>query len=144
MSIDADDLIADAHEAMALLETGETARAREILRDVDRRYRGEAFEDEPFTEWADIPREETRAAWLRGARHLALSYAKAGQVGDAEALFTRLLLVDPYDERVHRARVRNLLHAGRHGEARRAFHRWTEAMTEIGASRPDPALVRPF
>lgn len=144
VSIDADDLIADAHEAMALLETGETARAREILRDVDRRYRGEAFEDEPFTEWADIPREETRAAWLRGARHLALSYAKAGQVGDAEALFTRLLLVDPYDERVHRARVRNLLHAGRHGEARRAFHRWTEAMTEIGASRPDPALVRPF
>ena len=54
----------------------------------------------------------------------------------------RLLVVDPYDEQVHRMLVRTLARAGRHGEARRAFRRWREAMRAIDAPLPDPAAVR--
>lgn len=141
VAVDADDLLADADAAFLLLETGEQQRAEEILRDVDRRYTGVAFEDEPDEPWADGLREETRAAHTRCLRHLAMSYARSGRTGDAEALFVRLLMLDPYDERVHRSRVRTLLRAGRHGEARRAFARWAHAMAEIDAPVPDAEML---
>ncbi len=141
VAVDADDLLADADAAFLLLETGEQQRAEEILRDIDRRYMGVAFEDEPYEAWADGLREETRAAHTRCLRHLAMSYARSGRTGDADALFVRLLLLDPYDERVHRSRVRTLVRAGRHGEARRAFERWAQAMVEVDAPAPDPLLL---
>ena len=38
--------------------------------------------------------------------------------------------------------VRTLARAGRHGEARRAFRRWRDAMRAIDAPLPDPAVMR--
>jgi DNA-binding SARP family transcriptional activator len=141
VAVDAVTLVRDAESAAALMDAGEVERAREILADVNDRYRGDAFEDEQSEVWADGAREEVRAAWQRSVRRLAALARRAGRIGDAQALLVRLLTVDPYDERIHELLVRNLLTAGRRGEARRAFERWSAAMLEIGAPAPDVAIL---
>lgn len=153
ISFDADELLDDAEHGAALLAAGQTDAAKTVLTAVDARYHGEAFEDEQAGDWAhegwaqedwsQALREETRAAWLRSLRHLATVATKEGRSNDASATLTRLLGVDPYDERVHRGLVRNLVRAGRHGEARRAFARWAEAMASVDAPAPDPAELHP-
>jgi DNA-binding SARP family transcriptional activator/tetratricopeptide (TPR) repeat protein len=143
VSVDVEHLLDDASHATSLLRSGDRERAHEILTEVDARYRGDAFEDEPYEEWADGLREEARAAWLRSLRHLAELRADAGEHQDATSLLVRMLVADPYDEPAHRALVDVLVRAGRHGEARRAFDRWAGAMRSIAAPLPNPGVLRP-
>ena len=140
VAIDADLLLRDAGEAATLLERGDTERAREVLGHVDTLYRGEAFEDET-EEWADGLREEVRAAWIRSVRRLAALRSREGRGAESLGILVRLLAIDPYDEQVHRRLVTSLIQSGRHGEARRSFDRWHQAMSEIGAPLPDPRLL---
>lgn len=142
VALDADLLLRDAAHATVLLDAGDAERAREVLSHVDALYRGEAFEDE-CDEWADALREETRAAWVRSVRRLATLRARQGRGAEALGIFVRLLSIDPYDEQVHRRLVTSLVRAGRHGEARRAFDRWSRAMAEIDAPEPDPRVIAP-
>ncbi len=144
VSIDVEDLLADAEQGCRLVGEGDVATGTRLLAAVDARYQGEALpeeSDEDDGAWAGVLREETRAAWLRSLRHLATIATQEGRSNDASALLTRLLGVDPYDERVHRGLVRNLVRAGRHGEARRAFDRWVCAMHDVDAPAPDPSLL---
>jgi DNA-binding SARP family transcriptional activator len=141
VTLDAERLLTDAAHAAALLADGRTELAREILGDIDHRYRGHAFEDEPYEDWAVPLREETRGAWLRSLRHLAVLSLREGRVTDACALLVRLLAADPFDERMHRELVKALVRTGRHGEARRAFEHWGKAMSVVDAPRPDPAVL---
>jgi DNA-binding SARP family transcriptional activator len=140
--IDSERLLSEANHASALIESGDTEQAREVLTHVDELYRGEAFEGE-HEEWADGLREEVRAAWVRSMRHLATLLAREGRGHEAIGILARLLTIDPYDEQVHRRLVAGLVRAGRHGEARRAFDRWCKAMQEIDAPPPDPRLINP-
>ncbi len=140
--LDADMLLRDAAHAAALIESGDPERAREVLAHVDELYRGEAFEDES-EEWADGLREEARAAWARSVRRLASLQSRDGRGAEALGIVVRLLAVDPYDEQMHRRLVTGLVRSGRHGEARRAFDRWCQAMQEIDAPLPDPRAVEP-
>ena len=143
VTLDAESLLADAAHASTLLSRGETERAREILNDIDARYGGDAFEDEPYELWAEGLREETRAAWLRSLRHLATLATREGRTTDVCTILVRLLSADPYDERVHRGLVKALVRSGRHGEARRAFDNWSEAMAAVDAPLPDAAVLAP-
>jgi DNA-binding SARP family transcriptional activator len=143
VAVDAETLISDAEAAAALMDDGEEDRAREILADIDRRYVGDALEDETGEEWADGLREEARAAWQRSVRRLAVLARRAGRPGDAQTLLVRLLTADPYDEPAHLQLVRSLMRTGRRGEARRAFARWQQAMADIGAPLPDPRVLGP-
>jgi DNA-binding SARP family transcriptional activator len=140
--VDAEELQRDAAHAAALARAGEPERAREVLVEVDTAYRGDALDDEPYEDWAQGLREETRAAWLRALRQLAGLAAHAGDADQAVAALVRLLAADPYDEPAYRALVGVLTRAGRHGEARRAFDRWSQAMRSIDAPAPDPGLLR--
>ncbi len=140
--LDADLLLRDAAHAAALRESGDAEGEREVLEHVDDLYRGDAFEDES-EDWADGLREEVRAAWVRSVRRLAIVLSRAGRSAEALGLFARLLVIDPYDEAIHRRVVVSLVRSGRHGEARRAFERWCEAMRQIDAPAPDPSTVLP-
>ncbi len=142
VAVDAENLLRDAEHAAELMEAGEVARAAEILASVDEQFRGEAFEEDLYEEWADPLREEVRAAWLRSLRRLATLRARQDRVEDAQGLLVRLLAVDPYDEQVHAMLVGTLSRNGRHGEARRAFERWVEAMRAIEAPPPDARVLR--
>jgi DNA-binding SARP family transcriptional activator len=139
--VDAEELIRDVNHADDLVRTGDPEAARAVLTDVDSAYRGDAFDDEPYEDWADPLRELVRAAWLHGLRRLAALSRAGGDLNQAATCLVRLLAVDPFDDSAHRALVRALAAAGRHGEARRAFDRWTAAMRQIDAPRPDRAVL---
>ncbi len=140
--VDADDLIRDAEHAATLIAEGADDQAEATLAEVDARYTGDAFEDDPYEEWADGLREEARAAWMTSVRQLVSARNRAGRASESPGLLVRLLAADPYDEQSHRLLVRGLTRARRHGEARRAFERWTAAMRAIDAPPPDPDLLR--
>ncbi|MEV4641198.1 BTAD domain-containing putative transcriptional regulator [Actinoplanes sp. NPDC049548] len=138
VSVDAEDLLSDVAYAAAQSAAGHVEAARAALVHADAAYRGEAFEDEPYEDWADGLREQVRAAWLTAVRELARICRRAGDPDQAVMHLVRLLSADPYDEAAHRTLVEALTEAGRHGEARRAFERWTRAMRAIDAPAPAP------
>ncbi|MFB9236318.1 BTAD domain-containing putative transcriptional regulator [Plantactinospora siamensis] len=140
--VDAEDLIRDSELAARLLREGRTGRAREILAEIEGRYAGDAFDDEPYADWAHGLRDEVRAAGLRALRQLATLSVDAGDLDQAVSLLTRLLGADPYDESVHRLLVTALVRGGRHGEARRAFDRWSAAMRAIDVPAPAADVLR--
>lgn len=143
VGLDVEELITEADWGAERLAAGDDAGAREALTTAERLYRGDAFEDEPYEEWAIAIREECRHAWVRTLRHLATLATRSGHRNDAVAYLHRCLAVDPYDERVHEGLVRTLVRSGRHGEARRAFDAWERAMREVDAPAPDPAVLAP-
>ena len=142
VTIDALELLRDAGYATQLAREGELGRARELLAEVDAMYRGDAFDDEPYEEWADALREEVRATWLRALHEFAELSHRTGEAEQAATTLVRLLATDPYDESAHGLLVRVLVGAGRHGEARRAFDRWAQAMRSIDAPIPDEQVLR--
>ncbi|MEN3305488.1 MAG: hypothetical protein V7603_1690 [Micromonosporaceae bacterium] len=142
LAVDAEELLRDAGLAARLLRAGEPEQAREVLVEVDSRYHGDAFDDEPYEDWAQGLREEVRAAWLQGLRQLAELGIRAGDLDQAVTSLVRHCGADPFDEPAHQMLVTVLVRAGRHGEARRAFDRWVRAMRSIDAPPPDRALLR--
>jgi DNA-binding SARP family transcriptional activator len=142
VSVDVEILLRDAAHAAELVRGGHLERAREILAELDAMYRGDAFDDEPYEEWADGLREEARAVRLQALRDLAGISRRTGDPEQAATCLVRLLAADPFDESAHRMLVGLLVAAGRHGEARRAFDRWRTAMCSIDAPEPDPAVLR--
>ena len=136
VTVDAEDLLRDSAHGVALSRAGDTDRARELLAEVDDAYAGDAFDDEPYEDWADGLREQARAGWLRAVRELAELSRSAGECDQAATCLVRLLAADAYDESAHRALVDVLVGAGRHGEARRAYDRWAAAMRSLDAPVP--------
>lgn len=143
LRIDVEDFLAHVAHGSRLADSGALAQARTVLAAADAQYRAEAFEDEPYADWSRPLREETRAAHVSMLRILArASRADAGPAA-AVGYVLRLLEKDPYDESAHRALVRTLVASGQHGEARRAFARYGEAMRAIGVRPPDETILRP-
>lgn len=138
VTVDAEDLLADVAHGVHLAAAGDLRGSREALAGADTAYRGDVFDDEPYSDWADGLREQVRAAWLRALHGLARLCRRAGELEQAALHLVRMLAADPYDEASHRALVEVLAGAGRHGEARRAFARWTRAMRAIDVPAPDP------
>ncbi|WP_144126683.1 BTAD domain-containing putative transcriptional regulator [Catellatospora sichuanensis] len=141
--VDVEDFLDQVARGRRLVEQEALAQARLILLAADQLYRADAFEDEPYAEWAGPLREEARAAYLAMLRMLAHTSRAAGQPGAAVGYLLRLLERDPYDERAYRSLVRTLVAGGQHGEARRAFDRYAEAMLSIGVRPPDRDLLVP-
>ena len=73
---------------------------------------------------------------------MAIANSLAGDLDQAATYLVRILVAYAFDEHAHRSLVAVLVRAGRHGEARRAFDRWTEAMRSIDAPQPDRSLLR--
>jgi DNA-binding SARP family transcriptional activator len=132
LSVDVEDLFAQAQYGLRLRERGRLADAWAVLTAADRAYVGEAFADDPYPEWTRPLREEARATHLRILRMLVELAQRAGEVDDAVHYLLRILSMDHYDEQAHRDLVASLAEAGRHGEASRAFQRYADAMRDIG------------
>jgi DNA-binding SARP family transcriptional activator len=141
VAVDAEELLRDAEHALALERAGDRRQAEEVLAEVDAQYRGDAFEDEPYEEWADSLRELVRAAWMGALRQRARLCRRLQDWDGSVACLVRLLTADPYDESGHRELVQTLVEAGRHGEARRAFDRWAAAMRAIDVPEPDRSVL---
>lgn len=141
--VDVEDFLAQVAHGRRLLERGMTVPARAMFLAADREYRADVFEDEPYDDWSRPMREEVRAAYLSLLRMLARTSRTVAGPAAATGYLLRVLERDPYDEPAHCALVRALVAAGQHGEARRAFDRYAEAMRAIGVRPPDRTLLVP-
>jgi DNA-binding SARP family transcriptional activator len=140
--VDVEDFLAQVAHGRRLVERGALTEGRTMLMAADADYRADVFEDEPYSDWSTPLREEARAAYLGMLRTLA-HVSRADRPTATVGYLLRLLERDPYDEPGHRAVVRALVAAGHHGEARRAFDRYREAMRQIGVRPPDEAILLP-
>jgi DNA-binding SARP family transcriptional activator len=139
--VDVEDFLDDVVHGSRLHRRGAVTEARSVLAAAERRYVGEPFEDDPYADWAAPLRDEARGAYLRAIRLLADLTRADGDREQAAAYLRRLLLVDPYDEAAHRTLVAIQVDGGRHGEARRTFARYSEAMAAIGVQPPDKTIL---
>jgi DNA-binding SARP family transcriptional activator len=143
LRVDVVDFLARVTHGRRLAGTGAWEEARTVLLAADAQHLAEAFEDEPYADWSGPFREEVRAAHLSMLRTLAQAERALSGPDAAVGHLLRLLEHDPFDEPGHRALVRALVAAGRHGEARRAFDRYAAAMRTIDVRPPDEVLLRP-
>ncbi|MGL5827393.1 MAG: BTAD domain-containing putative transcriptional regulator, partial [Nocardioides sp.] len=141
LRVDVDTMLRDAAEADQLLRNRDETAARRLLHEVDHAYAGDAFADDPYESWSQQARDEARGVWVRSLRRLAELADRAGDVDQAVGAWERLLVADSYDESAHADVVNALVACGRHGEARRAFDRWTLAMLEMQAPPPNPRVL---
>jgi DNA-binding SARP family transcriptional activator/tetratricopeptide (TPR) repeat protein len=143
LRIDVEEFLAHVAHGRRLFDRGALEQARTLLMAVERQYRADVFEDEPYAEWSSALREEARAAYVAVLRMLARATREVADPQAAAGYLLRLLDKDPYDEAAHRAVVRALVAGGQHGEARRAFDRYCAAMQTIGVRGPDGAILLP-
>jgi DNA-binding SARP family transcriptional activator len=131
LAVDVETFLREATTALALRASG-SDDAPERLEYAESLYVGEFLEEDPYEDWAVPLREEARAAYLSTARALAENAALTGRHDDATGYLLRILQRDRYDEHANLALVTHLAHAGRHGEARRAYRIYVDRMTDIG------------
>lgn len=105
---------AASSERVDHLNGGEQALTERALSDSLSYYRGEAFADEPFAEWATALRDEC-AAMLVALLHAVIAVTRSSwRRADAAR---QILATDPYDERANRALVEALQNLGARGAA---------------------------
>jgi DNA-binding SARP family transcriptional activator len=124
----------EAEEGFALRGQGRTVAATDRLASAEAMYAGEFLDEDPYAEWAVPLREEARAAYIATTRALAEDARERGEYETAARAYRRILVSDEYDEGAHLALARSLASAGRHGEARRAYRVYVEAMDRIGVT----------
>ncbi|MFG3437843.1 tetratricopeptide repeat protein [Nonomuraea sp. NPDC047897] len=133
LRVDVEEFLAAATEALA-------AQDEDLLAFAEARYTGDVCADSPYSAWLEPLREEARAVHQALLRSLA---SRAQQVSDHDRAvrhLLRLLEGDAYDEEAHLDLVRTLSMARRHGEARRRYRVYVEAMGELGVE-PAPLPV---
>lgn len=139
VDVDVERFLAAARKGLERHAEGHPDAGR-LLETAESLYVGDFLEENLYEDWATPLREEARAAYLGVAAALAVLADSAADRDAAIRYRMRMLERDPYDERAHIGVVRSLVEAGSHGEARRAYRRYTARMTEIGVeATPFPA-----
>ncbi|MEO7588791.1 MAG: BTAD domain-containing putative transcriptional regulator [Arachnia sp.] len=121
----------DATIGLRLWASGESAAVRLLAR-AEVAYTGDLLSDEPYTDWSSQDRDDARLAYVSVCRALAQNASGSSDHEAAARLLLRLLRHDPYDEPASLNLVSTLTALGRHGEARRAYHRYVQWMSDWG------------
>jgi DNA-binding SARP family transcriptional activator len=137
--VDLQDFLAEARRAQALASS-DPRLATAVARGAMARYRGDVLPDDPYDDWADEARQQSRQVMLD---LLDLCTAEAARRGDLDALrrvVERTIELDPYDDRRYLRVASALLQQGRRGEALTIVRRARSALAEIGVDPPTPLL----
>ncbi|MEO8899324.1 MAG: BTAD domain-containing putative transcriptional regulator [Candidatus Dormibacter sp.] len=132
VEVDLERFLAAASEGLRFLRRGETYRWMPILEAATLAYTGDFLEENPYDDWAVPAREEARAAYIAGARALAICAAASAEPDGAAPYFLRILELDRYDEQACLGLVAAMADAGRHGDANRHYASYRSAMGDLG------------
>jgi DNA-binding SARP family transcriptional activator/energy-coupling factor transporter ATP-binding protein EcfA2 len=116
---------------------------------------GELLEDEPYAQWAEVPRRRVEALTRRGRRCLWTAALELDDPRSASEAAATAVETDPFDEEAHRALMRAEHRRGDRGAALLAYKRLERSLHEemgaapardttalyeaIVAGRPEPA-----
>src|SRR5699024_2761780 len=102
-------------------------------------WTGEFLPEDIYEDWTTPTREEVRSRFGLAARRLAQQALDTGDHERTMTLSRQLLALGTYDTAAHELRLRALLAAGAHPEARRAYEVWREVADELGVPVPHVA-----
>jgi ATP/maltotriose-dependent transcriptional regulator MalT/DNA-binding SARP family transcriptional activator len=131
VAVDLEEFLSQASAGLRLWREGRADDALELLESAEEAYAGDFLDEDLYEEWASPLREEARGLYAAVAVALAEISAEVGERETAIRYRLRVLERDPYDEGAHLALVSDLVGAGHHGEARRAYRRYVSRMDEI-------------
>jgi DNA-binding SARP family transcriptional activator len=132
LEVDLEAFVTEARDGLDRLAGGRADEAERTLARAEARYAGDAFPEDPYSEWAIAVREEARGLYVRVASGLASLAMDRGDPGFAARTLRRALVVEPYDEEAHLGLARALATAGRRPDARRAYQDYVGRMAELG------------
>jgi DNA-binding SARP family transcriptional activator len=105
-------------------------------------YRGDFLADAPYEEWAVLPREGLRLAYLDLLDRLSRLYFDQGRYADSAALCQRTIELDPCREDVHRRLIRCYSRQGRSYLGLRQYRACAVALRAELDVAPATATVR--
>lgn len=130
VTVDVDRFLGDAARALSADAASPLGWARLVT--AERSWAGDPFEEHPDAEWAADVRDRARVTYFAVASAVVRGALDRGDHDLAAAVATRLLAVDPYDERAHLTLIRIHHEAGRRGEAARWERRYRDRLAELG------------
>lgn len=136
------DVIEFAREATQVraLRRAEPVAALAWARSAIARYRGDLLPDDPYAEWADLPRERARATMLDLLDLCAEAAVERGDLDEARRMVQRTIELAPYEDERY-LRVAELLSAqGRRGAALSIVSRARSTFESLGVQLP-PSLL---
>lgn len=131
MTVDAVEFLAAATRGLAAHAEADPAAAT-LLERAERMYAGDFLVDSIYEDWSASMREELRSRYIEVAAALTVIAGEAADHDLRARMARRTLERDPYDESAHLNLVRALEASGRHGEARRRYDVYVEAMATLG------------
>lgn len=105
-------------------------------------YGGDLLPDDPFSEWADAPREALRALCRRLRLAEVDVLLSAGDESAAVGLLESLVADEPWLEDAHRRLISLHLDAGRRAAALRQYRSCRDALRRELAAEPGPEIER--
>ena len=130
--IDVERFLAEAETALRLDRGGEADAAQRHLSVADAVYLGDFLEEDAYEDWAAPLREDARLTFGLVGKTMAAYALRAEDHATAVRCLSRVIEKDRHDETAHLSLVSALSAAGRHGDARRAYARYSGRMAEIG------------
>ena len=131
---------AEGRRALAL-GLAEPALAVAIARSAIARYRGDVLPDDPYAEWAALPREHARRTMLELLDLCADAAAERGDLDEARRVIELAIDLAPYDDARYLRAATALLKQGRRGAALTVVRRARAALAELGLPPPDQLLA---
>jgi LuxR family maltose regulon positive regulatory protein len=108
-------------------KTGRRDEARASFGQMERLYRGDYLEEDPYEEWTLLRREELKDLYLAALEKLAAYREEAGEIELASETWSKILAKDPYREDVYR---RLMLCSAKRGNRGRA-HYWYQLCARL-------------
>jgi DNA-binding SARP family transcriptional activator len=130
---------ADARKALAL-GLGEPTLGVAMARTAIARYRGDLLPDDPYEEWAVLPREQARRQMLDLLDLCAAAAAASGDLDELRRVVERTIELAPYDDDRYLKAATVLLAQGRRGAALTVVRRARAALAELGLAPGRPLL----
>jgi DNA-binding SARP family transcriptional activator len=126
------------------LESAELMRAEVAFEAATWLYQGEFLADDPYEEWAMVPREHLRLCYLDALDRLSALRLNSGDYADCVAVCLKLLGCDSCREDAHCRLMRCYSRQGQVQLAIRQYHSCVVALrTELGVA-PAPATTELF
>jgi DNA-binding SARP family transcriptional activator/ATP/maltotriose-dependent transcriptional regulator MalT len=130
---------AEARQALALAP-GDGLGAAALARGAIARYRGELLPDDPYEDWAQLPRERARRAMLELLDVCADAAATRGDLDDLRRVVEMSIDLAPYDDERYLRAAAALLQEGRKGAALSVVRHARAALAELGIEPPSHLL----
>ena len=136
------DLALFRDEASRALAFGlpEPALAVAVARGAIARYRGDVLPDDPYDDWAQMPREQARRTMLELLDLCADAAAARGDLDETRRVIELTIDLAPYDDARYLRAATALLEQGRRGAALTVVRRARAALAELGL-KPPPNLI---